>query len=243
MNDLTKYAQNPARSVDHVRSGLFGMATLTLLVSVALAGCSDAESGEDPGSEAMGAPGAAVEESGTASPAPRPMLPAGTVLTFEVTETVSTETANPGDQVRLRLVETVSGAEGARLSAGTAGSAVVTESRESAGAEEQAVLALQVSSVNVDGSQQELNGTIESTETESAARASGARSAGTVATGAAAGAILGQILGGDTRSTTAGAAVGAVAGLGVALSTRDGHAVLHEGSRITVRLDEALLIP
>lgn len=220
----------------------YGRAAMGLLAIFALAGCSDAESGEDPGSDAVGADAPAAQ--GESAPAtPRPMLPAGSVLTFEVTETVSTENASAGDRVRLRLAEPVSGTEGGRLAAGTTGTAVVTEARESGSAEEQAVLAIQVSTVHVNGTDRALNGTIESTETESAARASGARSAGTVATGAAAGAILGQILGRDTRSTAAGAAVGAVAGLGVALSTRDGHAVLHEGSRITVRLDEALALP
>lgn len=217
---------------------LGGAATLILAFSLALGGCTDAESGEDQGSEAVSADESAPATS--EAPDPAPILPSGSMLTFEVTNTVSTESATEGDEVELRLVEAVSGTEDGELAAGTRGVAVVTESHESDSAEEQAVLALQVSTVRVNGEERPLTGTIESTETEAAARSSGQRSVATVATGAAAGAILGQILGGDTRSTAAGAAVGAAAGLGVALSTRDGHAVLPEGALITVRLTEPL---
>lgn len=215
------------------------LATIGVGLLFALGGCADAESGEDSGSETVDNTPDSEQVEAT-PPQPRPMLPTGATLVFEVTRTISTESASAGDEIPLRLVETVSGSEGGELAAGTSGLAVVTESHESESAEEQAVLAIQVSSVRIQGESRPIRGTIESTETETDARDSGQRSVATVATGAAAGAILGQILGGDTRSTAAGAAVGAAAGLGVALTTRDGHAVLPEGARITVRLDEPL---
>jgi hypothetical protein len=211
-----------------IRRLLVGGAFLAIL-----AGC-----GAEPDEE--GVPDAEV--AAEAEPQPSALIPAETVLRFEVLETASTETHDAGDALRLRLVEGVHGTGGAHLDAGSSARAVITESRESGGSDEQAVLALDVTTIQVNGSEQSLRGTIQSTDIEAGTRDSGQRTAATVATGAAAGAILGQVLGRDTRSTTAGAAAGAVAGLGIALTTRDGHAVLPEGSLITVRLEEPLVV-
>jgi hypothetical protein len=179
------------------------------------------------------------------SPAPSasvPALPSGSLLVFEVTETVSTSTHKAGDPVSLRLVRDVRGDHGAVIPAGATARGIITDSRESSSAEEEAVLGIRIASVQVGGTQRDLNGRIESIDLETAARDSGQRSVAKVATGAAAGAIIGQIIGRDTRSTVTGAAAGAAAGLGIALTTRDGHAVLHQGSQVTVRLDAPMVV-
>lgn len=168
------------------------------------------------------------------------VIPAGETLIFEVAETVSTQDNDEGDTFTLRLVADVQGTNGARLVEGTEARGVVALAEESTGPEDEAALVVAVEAVQVNGEERPLVGEVESATTETATRDSGARTAATIATGAAAGAVIGQILGGDTRSTLQGAIAGGVAGAGIAITTRDGHAVLPEGSMVTVRLEEPL---
>jgi hypothetical protein len=215
--------------------------TLSLLMLAVLAACgNEAESGEDTGSTATGS--AVAARPPAASPPAQPVraIPAGTILIFEVRENISTSSHKAGDAFNLVLVDAVSGIGGASLQSGTIGRAVVTESHTSSGPNDQALLGLRVTSVEVGGSQRTIDSVVQSAEIETSTQDSGSRTAATIATGAAAGAIIGQILGRDTRSTVAGAAVGTAAGVWVALSSRDGHATLTSGSRIQVRLDRDL---
>ncbi len=222
---------------------LGGVSLALVLAGGLLTGCGDeAESREDvegqPLSEEVGEAG---EEAAQPAEAIR-ALSAGTTLSFVVTEAVSTSSHRSGDPVRLELEESVSGSGGLDLPAGTRARGIVTTSRASEGPEDEALLAIRVEAIHLNGRTRALNGSVIEARTESSTRDSGTRSAAKVATGAAAGALVGQILGGDTRSTVGGAAAGTVAGLGVALSTRDGHAVLPEGSRVRIRLNDDLVM-
>jgi hypothetical protein len=228
--------------------------SLALVAGLALAGCgADAESREDAGSAAQN--GEADAPSPATTPAPRAnalapvratqpepvrAIQAGTLLTFEVRENVSTSSNRAGDTFSLVLVEAVTGPGGASLPAGASARGLVTESRSSTGPTDPSLLGLRVTSVEVAGAQRPIAGETRSATIENSSRDSGTRTAATVATGAAAGAIVGQILGRDTRSTAAGAAVGAAVGVGVALTTRGGHAEFPTGSRIVVRLSQDL---
>lgn len=179
-----------------------------------------------------------------ATPAPPARaIPAGTVLRFEVRNDLSTASHQAGDRFTLRLVDGVSGTGGASLAAGAEARGVVTEARASTDPQTAAVLGLRLESLEVNGSHRTLDATVESANVQESSGSSGQRTAATIATGAAAGAVIGQILGRDTRSTVAGAAVGAIAGTGIALTTRDGHAVLPRGSVVTVRLASPLTVP
>jgi len=214
-----------------------------IFLAVALAGCgSEAASREDLESQATGRTELTPSRGAAAAPAPVRAIPAGTVLTFEVRETVSTSTHGQGATFILALVDGVSGAGGAFIPAGTPARGVVTDLRRSTGPDEPAVLGVQVVSIDGGGSQLPIYGQVQSTAIESDSRDSGARTAATIATGAAAGAIIGQILGRDTRATVTGATVGTVIGVGVALTTRGGDATLPMGSRIVLRLDRDLLL-
>lgn len=168
-------------------------------------------------------------------------IPAGTVLTFEVREDVSSSSHEAGDGFALVLLNAVDGVAGAALFAGTEARGEVTNVHASSGPDDESLLGVRVATVEAGGSQTTLHGTVQSADVEASTRDSGARSGATVAIGTAAGAILGQILGGDTRSTVRGAAVGTAVGIGVALTTRGGHATLPEGSRIVVKLDRDLI--
>lgn len=226
------------------RSGsLMGLALLTTFGLAACGG--DPELGDDP----YGEPATEEMAPGEMPPADRgaaapegAYVPAGTTLTFEVTETVSTQSHDEGDEFELRLVSGVTGENGAELPAGTRATGAVAVAHESTGADDEAALLVSIESIEVNGDDAEVETTVESATTETSTRDSATRTAATIATGAAAGAVIGQILGGDTRSTVGGAAVGAAIGAGVAITTRGGHAVLPEGSQITVRLAEPLPI-
>jgi hypothetical protein len=227
---------------------------LSLAFLTALTACgSDAESREDLDSEALESevPAQTVRTNPAARPStaipdrvapPQPVraIGAGTLLTFEVQETVSTATSRVGDTFALVLVDAVTGPGGAMLPAGTVARGVVTDSRSSTGPDDPAVLGLRVTSVDAGGMLRAIVGETQSAVVEASTRDSGTRTAATVATGAAAGAIIGQILGRDTRATVTGAAVGAAVGVGVALTTRNGHAEFPTGSRIVVRLSQDL---
>ena len=173
---------------------------------------------------------------------PSPTIAAGTVLTLEVPETISTRTHETGDAVTLRLTEGVAGSEGAVVPAGAEVQGYVAEAARSTDAEEEAVLSVHIESVRVSGTDRALSGEIQGADLEAASGDSRRRSAAKVATGTAVGAVTGRILGGDRRSAAAGAAAGAVAGTGVALVTRDGHAELPEGALVTYQLTEPLIL-
>ena len=210
---------------------------LTLAIATSLAACgTDAESREDTSSQPVPAADAVASP-----PAVVVSIPAGTVLTFEVREDVSTSSHATGDGFSLVLVDRVEGSGGASLPAGARAMGIVTDAHKSGGADDNALLAVRINSVEVDGTQHAIEGVVESTELETSNQDSGTRTAAKIATGTAAGAIIGQIIGKDTRATVQGAAVGTVVGVVVALSTRGGDATLPAGSIIVVRLNRPLV--
>jgi hypothetical protein len=219
-------------------------------VLAVLVGCgSDAESREDlesrtPTREAP-APSDRPVQAGPDRDAlptvPARAIPAGSLLTFEVRETLSTSTHDVGDVFSLVLVDAVRGDGDAFLASGTPARGLVTEVHRSSGPDDASLLVVQVASVEAGGSQVPMEGEVQSTAIENSTRASGARTVATIATGSAAGAIIGQVLGRDTRATVTGAAVGTAVGIVVALSTRGGDSTLGEGTRIVVRLDRDLV--
>ena len=220
---------------------------LSVLLMTALTACgSDAEAREDLETQPA-SPAASAQPAPTAQPAPaaptQPVraIPAGTVLTFEVGEDVSTSSHVSGDAFSLALVDGVTGPADATLAAGTPARGLVTAVHRSTGPEDEAVLGVRVDSIQVGGSLKPVEGVVQSAAIEGSTRDSGARTAATIATGAAAGAVIGQVLGGDTRSTVTGAAVGTAVGVGVALTTRGGDATLTQGSRIVLELDRDLV--
>ena len=228
---------------------------LSVAFVTALAACGgDAESREDLESQAVGdtvhaealrsAPVETLRDAPVRDAPAQPVraIEAGTLLTFEVRENISTSSHDVGDSFSLVLVDAAAGPAGAVLSAGAPARGQVTASHSSSGPEDESILGLRVASVEVDGSQKPLVGEAQSADIETSTRDSGTRTAATIATGTAAGAVIGQILGRDTRSTVRGAAVGTAVGVGVALTTRGGQAELPVGSRIVVRLSEDLTL-
>jgi hypothetical protein len=180
------------------------------------------------------------------APAPEPepvAIPAGAEIRTVVEADISTRTHEVGSAFRTRVTDDVLAADGLVLvPAGAYLEGRVVEARSSSSSEEEALLELAFEHLVMDGQRVPVWATLAEAELEAAAGDSGARTAAKVATGAAAGAVIGRILGRDTRSTVQGAAAGAVAGAGIALTTRDGHAIIREGSTLVVRMDQPVIV-
>ena len=178
------------------------------------------------------------------APAPEPAtvaIPTGSLVTAALTATISTRTHEAGDTFTARVADDLRSDDGQVLiPAGAILEGRVLEARESAGSDDEALLVLGVERLDMNGWVYPLRATIIQAEMVTEAQDSGTRTAAKVATGAAAGAVVGQILGRNTRSTITGAAAGAAAGAGVAITTRDGHARMDEGARLTIQFDEAV---
>ena len=172
-------------------------------------------------------------------------IPAGTLIPTVMQVTLSTRTHQAGDTFHLRVSEEILAADGMVLvPEGTRLEGRVTDARRSTDSDEEALLSVAFETLLIDGVRIPLDAVVAETELETSSAASDTRTAITVVTGAAAGAVLGRILGGDTRSAIQGAAVGALGGAGVAFITRDGHAVIREGTRVVVQLESpAVLSP
>lgn len=216
-----------------------GSTLLLLFPALVLVGCSDASSREAPAGEEL-----PIEEISGERPraddAVRKTVAAGTAMTFTVAQSISTDTHAPGDRFTAELDADVTGSDGDTvLPRGTSSRWIVTEATTEG---DQALLVLELESIRANGTWVPMKATVSDAELESDDRDSGTETAAKIGVGAAAGAVIGQIVGGSTESTLAGAGVGAAVGAVVALSTRGGRATLPAGSRLTVELDESLIV-
>lgn len=168
------------------------------------------------------------------------VVPTGTSLVFSVDEQVSTDTHDRGDVFSATLRYGVSDGEGGELVPPGAQSRWVVS--EASTADGEALLAIQLTSIQVNGEWTPVVGEVTQAEVQADHPDTDTETGAKIAVGTAAGAVIGQILGSDTRSTLTGAGVGAAVGTAVALSTRGGKAVLPQGSVITVRLSEPLVV-
>jgi hypothetical protein len=113
----------------------------------------------------------------------------------------------------------------------------VVESRKSTGPDRPAVLELAMEALIENGRSHALVARVVRTELKAETGESTARSAAKIGVGAAAGAVIGKLLGKNTEAAVAGAIAGAAAGTAAAMSAKDGHAEIPEGSTMVIRLD------
>jgi hypothetical protein len=161
-------------------------------------------------------------------------------MTFVVDQTISTNENQAGDRFTASLQTGVTSASGGEaIAAGTPAQWRVTQSSAEGG---EAVLAVQLDAIRIDGEWVPVSGTVTSADVAVDEKDSDNLTATKIGIGVAAGAILGKIVGDDGASALAGAGLGAAVGTAVALSTRGGSAVLPRGSVITVQLDSPLVV-
>ncbi len=154
---------------------------------------------------------------------------------------VCSNTLQVGDRVTVTTSGATGGSNGVSIPAGARVGLVVTKSRTSARAGEEAVLAFDVRSITFGDETYTVVGDV-STDAIVTERKGG--DGKKVAIGAAAGAVIGNIIGGGSRAqrTVVGAAAGGAAGAVAAAVTGDRFACLPEGASLSVRLGSALTV-
>ena len=154
---------------------------------------------------------------------------------------VCSNTLQVGDRVTVTTSGATGGSNGVSIPAGARVGLVVTKSRTSSRAGEEAVLAFDVRSITFGDETYTVVGDV-STDAIVTERKGG--DGKKIAIGAAAGAVIGNIIGGGSRAqrTVVGAAAGGAAGAVAAAVTGDRFACLPEGASLSVRLGSALTV-
>ena len=190
-----------------------GTAVRWLIIGVLLAfgGCNksnpNSNSGNTGGAPAANAPAANNAQSRPAPPpAPPPVvIPAGTLLTITIDQTVSSKTNNNGDTFAASLAAPISVDGVTVLPTGTRAKGTVVQAESAGRVKGGAVLALTLDSLTVNGQPY----SIQTSEFEETIKGRGKRTAIGAGGGAAFGLIVGGLAGGGK-----GAAIGALAGGG-----------------------------
>lgn len=179
---------------------------LVLAVFTLLAACSKSATPAD-SSASSGSNSAPGSARGAHAPAPPPpiVIPAGTVLTVTIDQSVSTKTNNGGDRFDASLAEPLNVDGNEILPTGTRAVGTVTQAQSAGHLKGGAILQLTLDSIKVKGR----GYPIETTSFEEVGKGRGKRTAVGAGGGAAFGAVLGALAGGGK-----GAAIGALAGGG-----------------------------
>lgn len=166
----------------------------------------------------------------------------GSTLRVILNQELSTRNNQAGDLFTARVADAVTDGRNVVIPAGAVVRGQVTAVQESGSQGEQAIIKLEFSEISIDGGTYPLRATIVQANPETKSRTTTGGRVARIGGGAAAGAILGRVIGGDTKGAVIGAAVGAAAGTAITLGTEDVDAVLPEGSEMTIRLDEPVVV-
>lgn len=172
---------------------------------------------------------------GVATAGERAEVPAGTVLTVRLDQTLSSQRHGSGTAFSATVTDPVTEEGRILIPAGaTVGGEVLEVS------EDPPRLRVAFREIEVRGEKHLLEAELASVtpRRHSEMKDEGAKIGG----GAAAGALLGGVIGGDAKSAVIGAAAGAAAGTGVALATKESHVYLPAGSLFRLELDEPLRV-
>ncbi len=185
---------------------------------------------ETQASASKGSLGAAAVES---SPIQPPTLPAGTVITGYVTETLSSRHNRVGEPVRARVAHSVVSARGESV---VPRDAVLHGVISQIAAEDEGGIVLTFHSVEFGGNLYLMQARVISLPTRKQRRGNAAGDAAKVGAGAVVGGIAGRIIGGNSKGTIVGALSGALAGGGVAAATRKDDVVVDGGTPVQLQL-------
>lgn len=170
-------------------------------------------------------------------------VPSGTELTVQLDQEMSTKSHSQGDEFTAHTAAAVNVGGAAAIPAGSVVRGVVTGVQRADSEGKKGVLKLDFRTVEVRGQSSDLSARVVAANPETRSTSSTAEDAAKVGGAAAAGAILGRVIGGDGTGAAVGAAVGAAAGTGIVLATKDGYAVLPEGSNLRLRTTEPTTVP
>ena len=174
-----------------------------------------------------------------AAPAPPPALvevtvPAGTELSIELLNDLSSETATTETPVRGRLRRAIEVEGRTALPAGATLSGVVTDVVRPGRVKGRAALSLRFTNVTVDGERSAISTGPITVEGEGDVKGDATK----IGVGAGVGAVVGGILGGGDGAAK-GAAIGGAAGTGAVLATRGKDVVLASGTTLSTTLSSA----
>jgi hypothetical protein len=169
-------------------------------------------------------------------------VPAGTVLTIEFDDTVSTESSAPGDRFVATVVEPVYADRTVAIDRGSTVSGKVLEVKSGKKIGGKARLDLQFTALELPGGAQEpLDATF-----YSEGKSQAGKDAATIGGSTAGGALLGRIIGHqsdrDDEGTAIGAIVGAAVGTAIAASNNGQPVTISAGTRLSIRLDSPVTI-
>ena len=187
---------------------------------------------------AQGSPQASTPEQ-YPSPAARPTLPEGTVLTVLVTDALTSRHNQVGDQVTARVAHSVTASGGAVIiPADAVFLGVISEITS----EDDGRIVLTFYKVAFGGSTYSIQARVISLPTRKQRRGNTAGDAAKVGVGAVVGGIAGRIIGGNSTGTIVGALSGAAAGTGVAVATRRDDIVVDAGATVLLLLTAPFVV-
>lgn len=169
-------------------------------------------------------------------------IASGSEISLFAGQRVCTNTYNVGDRFTANVAESVQGSNGVAIPAGATAVIELTSLKRSENANDNITMEFVVRSIAFNGKTYPVNSEVVSAQVEKVRNGDASNDAKKVATGAVIGAIAGQIFGHKTKSTVIGAATGAAAGAVVAGATGKYEGCVPNGGRISLRLNQAMVV-
>lgn len=169
-------------------------------------------------------------------------IASGSVIGLYAGQRVCTNTNAVGDRFTASVAEAIQGSNGVTIPAGATVVLEITAVKRSTSPNDNIQIEMVPLSIGFNGKTYPVNSIVTYAQVDKVRDATRGDDARKVATGAAIGAIAGQILGHRTKSTVIGAAAGAAAGAIVASTTTPVDGCVPSGGRITLRLNQAVMI-
>lgn len=176
------------------------------------------------------------------SPAPAPAparsgsLSSGSSFTASAIDSVHSHYSQVGDQVRVRVSNDVTGANGrVVIPAGSVVTLTIADIGQAKNRGEKGTLVMSARSIEINGSSYPISASATDYVYEMKARNVGVEEVAKTGAGAAAGAIVGRVIGGKT-GTIIGAVGGAAAGGAIAAKSANRDIIVHAGNSVTLTL-------
>ena len=166
----------------------------------------------------------------------------GSMIGLYAGQRVCTNTNAVGDRFTASVAEAVQGSNGVTIPAGATVVLEITAVKRSTSPNDNIRIEMVPLSIGFNGKTYPVNSIVTYAQVDKVRDATRGDDARKVAAGAAIGAIAGQIFGHHTKSTVIGAAAGAAAGAIAASVTTPVDGCVPSGGRITLRLNQAMMI-
>src|SRR5687767_12813517 len=172
-------------------------------------------------------------------------IPAGTTFDVAMVTPVDTRTSNAGDPIEAKLTAplVVNGVVVAETDASVRGTISELQRASKSNKEEnRAMVKFRFTEMETVGGEKRISATVTGSEGRMVAKSTSTRDKLIIGGSTVAGAVIGKVAGKSTKSTIIGAVGGAVVGTGVALSAKGFELEVPAGSKVTIRIDEAVTV-